>query len=93
MAIIADMHKGAYAFVVDGLFYSEQTKIINNANIISKGGCITAPFLGVQIVEVRLAMSITKKMEHKKEFLINAFKKVVELENENFKWGTGEEHE
>lgn len=85
MAIVANKHKGVYACVVDGLFSGERAKIINNANIITMGGWITAPFLGVQIVDAWLAVGFTEKMEFKKEFLTNAFNKVVELENENFK--------
>jgi ribose 5-phosphate isomerase B len=85
MAIVANKHKGIYACVVDDIFSGERSKIINNANIITLGGWITAPFLGVQIVDAWLAMSFTEKMEFKKDFLTNAFNKVVELENENFK--------
>jgi ribose 5-phosphate isomerase B len=85
MAIVANKHKGVYACVVDGIFSGERAKIVNNANIITLGGWITAPFLGVQIVEAWLAMSFTQKMEFKKDFLTNAFNQVVALEKENFK--------
>ncbi len=85
MAIVANKHKGVYACVADSIFSGERGKIINDANVITLGGWITAPFLGIQIVDAWLAMSFTEKMEFKKEFLTNAFNKVVELENENFK--------
>lgn len=85
MAIVANKHKGVYAVVADGIFAGERGKIINNANILTMGGWITAPFLGVQIVEAWLAMSFTQKMEFKKDFLTNAFQKVQELEEKNFK--------
>ncbi len=85
MAIVANKHKGIYACVVDSIFSAERSKIVNNANVITLGGWITAPFLGVQIVDAWLAMEFTQKMEAKKEFLTNAFNQVKELEKETFK--------
>jgi ribose 5-phosphate isomerase B len=85
MAIVANKHKGVYACVADDIFSGERAKIINNANVLTLGGWITAPFLGVQIVEAWLAMSFTQKMEFKKDFLTNAFNRVVEIEKETFK--------
>ena len=85
MAIVANKHKGVYACVVDDVFSAERSKIVNNANVITLGGWITAPFLGTQIVDAWLAMSFTQKMEFKKDFLTNAFNKVIELEQEMFK--------
>jgi ribose 5-phosphate isomerase B len=85
MAIVANKHKGIYACVVDDVFSAERSKIVNNANVITLGGWITAPFLGKEIVDAWLAMTFTQKMEFKKDFLTNAFNKVVEIEGENFK--------
>lgn len=84
MAIVANKHKGVYACVVDGVFAGERSKIVNNANVITMGGWITAPFLGVQIVEAWLSMKFTQKMEFKKDFLTNAFENVKKIEDENF---------
>ncbi|MGE4584520.1 MAG: RpiB/LacA/LacB family sugar-phosphate isomerase [Sphaerochaeta sp.] len=85
MAIVANKHKGIYACVVDDIFSAERSKIVNNANVITLGGWITAPFVGKQIVDAWLAMSFTQKMEFKKDFLTNAFNQVVEIEKENFR--------
>lgn len=85
MAIVANKHKGVYACVVDDLFSGERAKIVNNANVITLGGWITAPFLGTQIVDAWLSVAFTQKMEFKKDFLTNAFNKVIELEAEQFK--------
>jgi len=85
MAIVANKHKGVYACVVDDIFSAERAKIVNNANVITMGGWITAPFLGCQIVDAWLAMSFTQKMEFKREFLTNAFNNVQRIEEENFK--------
>lgn len=85
MAIVANKHRGIYACVVDDLFSGERAKIVNNANVITMGGWITAPFLGCQIVDAWLAVAFTEKMEFKKDFLVNAFTKVVELEAGQFR--------
>ncbi len=84
MAIVANKHKGVYACVVDDIFSGERAKIINNANVITMGGWITAPFLGTQIVDAWLNMAFTQKMEFKREFLTNAFQQVQKLEEELF---------
>ncbi|MDY7028226.1 MAG: RpiB/LacA/LacB family sugar-phosphate isomerase [Spirochaetota bacterium] len=85
MAIVANKYKGVYAVVADGVFSAERGKIINNANVLTMGGWITAPFLGTQIVDGWLSMEFTQKMEFKKDFLTDAFNQVVEIEKENFK--------
>ena len=85
MAIVANKHKGIYACVVDDIFSAERAKIINNANVITLGGWITAPFLGVQIVDAWLSMQFTQKMEFKKDFLTNAFNQVKVIEEKQFK--------
>lgn len=85
MAIVANKHKGVYACVVDSVFSGERAKIVNNANVITLGGWITAPFLGVQIVDAWLAMAFAQKMEERKEFLTNSLNQVVAIEEENFK--------
>ncbi len=85
MAIVANKFKGIYACVVDDVFSGERAKIINNANIITMGGWITAPFLGCEIVDAWLSMEFTQKMEFKKDFLTNAFNQVIKIEEENFR--------
>lgn len=85
MAIVANKHRGIYACVATDIFSGERARIVNNANVITLGGWITAPFLGTQIVEAWLSMSFTQKMEFKKDFLTNAFNQVVALEKENFR--------
>lgn len=85
MAIVANKFKGVYACVADGVFSGERGKIINNANVLTMGGWITAPFLGVQIVEAWLSMSFTEKMEFKRDFLTEQFRVVQDIEKKNFK--------
>lgn len=85
MAIVANKHKGVYACVTDSVFSGERAKIINDANVITLGGWITAPFLGIEIVEAWLAMTFVQKMEFKKDFLTNAYNQVKKIEERNFK--------
>jgi len=85
MAIVANKHKGIYAAVVTDVFSAERSKIINNANVITFGGWITAPFLACQAIEAWLAVAFTQKMEFRKDFLTNAFNQVIAIEKENFK--------
>ncbi len=85
MAIVANKFKGVYACVVDDVFSGERAKIVNNANVITLGGWITAPFLGCQIVDAWLSMEFTQKMEFKHDFLTNAYNQVKAIEEENFK--------
>lgn len=85
MAIVANKYKGVYACVADSIFSGERGKIINNANVLTLGGWITAPFLGVQIADAWLKMSFTQKMEFKKDFLTKNFNIVKDIEEENFK--------
>ena len=85
MAVVANKFKGIYACVVDDIFSGERAKIINNANVITMGGWITAPFLGKEIVDAWLRVGFTEKMEFKADFLTNAFNQVQVLEEENFK--------
>jgi ribose 5-phosphate isomerase B len=85
MAIVANKFRGIYACVVDDIFSGERAKIINNANVITLGGWITANLAGCEIVDAWLAMTFTQKMEFKQDFLVNAFEEVKKLEERNFK--------
>ena len=85
MAIVANKHKGVYACVANDVFSGERAKIVNNANVITLGGWITAPFLGCEIVDAWLSMSFTEKMDAKREWLTKAYEEVKNLEEENFR--------
>lgn len=85
MAIVANKHKGVYAVVADTIFAGDKGRIINNANVLTMGGWITAPKLGVDIVESWLSLSFTETMEERAEWLSSAFDRVQKLEGENFK--------
>ena len=85
MGIVANKFKGIYAVVADSIFAGERGKIINNANVLTMGGWITAPFLGVEIVKSWLAVGFTETMEDRAEWLAAAVEGVQQLEEEAFK--------
>lgn len=85
MAIVANKFKGIYACVVDSIFSAERAAIVNQANVITLGGWITAPFVADEIVDGWLNRKFCEKMEFKREFLTNAFNNVLKIEEENLK--------
>ena len=85
MAIVANKFKGIYACVTNDIFSGERSKIVNNANVITLGGWIVAPFVGAEIVDAWLTMEFCQKMEARREWLTNALAEVKNLEKENFK--------
>ena len=84
MAIVANKHKGVYAVVADTIFAGARGRVINNANVLTMGGWITAPYLGVEIVKRWLALAFTETMEERAEWLSGAFDRVRAIEEENF---------
>lgn len=84
MGIVANKFSGVYAVVADTIFAAERGRIINNANALTMGGWITAPFVGVQITKAFLDTEFTVGMEDRAEWLKAAYSRVQELEAENF---------
>jgi len=84
MGIVANKYKGIYAVVADTAFAAERGRIINNANVLTMGGWVTAPFVGVEIARAFLDAEFTVGMEEKAEWLRNAYDRVQTLENRNF---------
>jgi ribose 5-phosphate isomerase B len=85
MAIIANKFKGVYAAVVDSVFSAERGKIINNANVITMGGMVTAPFLAKELVKAWLSVEFTQKMEDRAEIISNNFEQVKKMEEDLFR--------
>ncbi len=84
MAIVANKFRGVYAVVADTVFAAERGRIINNANVLTMGGWITAPRLGIEIVDAWLAVEFTQKMEDRAEWLKAAYGRVQTIEASNF---------
>lgn len=85
MAIVANKFKGVYAVVADTVFAGDHGRVINNANVVTMGGWITAPVLGVEIVKSWLALEFTQTMPDRAEWLKGAFGRVQQIEEEQFK--------
>lgn len=85
MAIVANKHRGVYAVVADTVFAAGKGRIINNTNVLTMGGWITAPRLGVDIVERWLSLSFTETMPDRADWLRSAYGRVQALEDGNFK--------
>ncbi len=85
MAIVANKFRGIYAVVADTIFAAERGRIINNANILTMGGWITAPRLGTEIVDAYLAAEFTVKMDDRADWLKAALARVQAIEGANFR--------
>ncbi len=82
MAIVANKYKGVYAAVCENTYAAEKCRAINDANILTMGGWITADIVGCEIVDTFLNTEFTQNLEEwRKEFLTNARKEVKELEH------------
>jgi ribose 5-phosphate isomerase B len=84
MGIVCNKYQGVYAVVADTVFAASKGRIINNANVVTMGGWITAPKLGVDIVASWLDLAFTETMEERAEWLKNAYGMVQKIEEENF---------
>lgn len=83
MAIVANKFQGVYASVVESVYAAKKCRAINNANVLTMGGWIIAPELGIDIADTFLNTEFTEGLEEwRQEFLRNAGKKVAEIEKE-----------
>lgn len=86
MAIVANKYKGVYASVVESVYAAKKARAINNANILTLGGWIIAPELGIDIADTFLNTDFTEGLEEwRQEFLKNAYIEVGKIEEENNK--------
>ncbi|SHH63019.1 RpiB/LacA/LacB family sugar-phosphate isomerase [Clostridium grantii] len=83
MAIVANKYHGVYAVAVESVYSAKKCRAINNANIMSMGGWIVAPELGIEMVDAFVNTEFTQDLEPwRQDFLKNAYNKVGELEKE-----------
>jgi len=81
MAIVANKYQGVYAAVVESVYAAKKCRAINNANILTMGGWVIAPEMGIEMVDAFLNTEFTQDLEAwRQDFLKNAYKKVGELE-------------
>ena len=55
MAIVANKHRGVYAAVCEEPSTAAKARSINNANVLTLGGMLTAPFKAKEIADVFLS--------------------------------------
>ena len=63
MAIVANKYKGVYAAVCENTYAAEKARAINDANILTLGGWITAEFVGCAIADTFLNTEFTQNLE------------------------------
>ncbi len=86
MAIVANKYKGVYAAVCENTFAAEKARAINDANILTLGGWITAEFAGCEIVNTFLKTEFTQNLEEwRAKNLINAKILIENLEEEIYR--------
>lgn len=85
MAIVANKFKGVYAAVAESVYSAQKCRAINNANILTMGGWITAETMAFDMVNVFLTTEFTQGLEEwRQEFLKKAAQKVAQIETETF---------
>lgn len=81
MAIVANKYPGVYAAVCENTYAAEKCRAINDANVLTMGGWITADWVGCAIVDTFLNTGFTENLEPwRKAFLTNAREQVRQIE-------------
>ena len=81
MAVVANKFKGVYAAVCETTYAAEKCRAINDANVLTMGGWITADIMGCEITDKFLSTEFTQGLEEwRQKFLTNAKAKVKEIE-------------
>jgi ribose 5-phosphate isomerase B len=82
MSIVANKYKGVYSVACESVYAARMAKVINGAQIISMGGWLIAPEMGVEMAKAFLNAERFQDIEEwRKEWLTNADKKVKETED------------
>lgn len=83
MNILANKYPNVYAAVCENTFAAKKARAINNANVLTMGGWITAPFVGCEIVDTFLNTEFLEGLEDwRQKNLTKAFATVQEYEQE-----------
>jgi len=83
MSIVANKYQGVYAAVVESVYSAKKCRAINNANVLTMGGWITAETMAFDMVDAFLETEFMEGLEEwRQEFLKKAGGKVTEIENE-----------
>ncbi|MGE4277792.1 MAG: RpiB/LacA/LacB family sugar-phosphate isomerase [Lawsonibacter sp.] len=83
MAVVANKFCGVYAVACESVYTAEKCRAINDANILTMGGWIVAPELGIAMADKFLNTAFTQDLEPwRQTFLCGARDKVTALEAE-----------
>ncbi len=84
MCQIANSFKGIRAAVCESVYATRLCRAINDSNILTLGGFLVAPHLGVQMLETFLNTKITDGLPDFHDFLLDAQVKIHQLEDKIF---------
>lgn len=79
MAIAANKFKGVNAVCVESVFAARMARAINDANVLTMGAMIVAPWMAREMVDTWLETKHTEGLEQFSDFLKGALTKMDEL--------------
>ena len=86
MAIIANKHKGVFAAVCEDPVTAERARSVNNANVLTLGEMVTAPFQAKAIVDRFLDTPFTSGWgDDVREFLERSMGDIAAIEGETLR--------
>lgn len=86
MAVIANKFPGVYAAVCENSIAAQNSRSINNANILTMGGLLTTSFVAQEIIDCWLATEFTQGYwsEEIKQFLHQSMQEIRSIEDQQF---------
>ena len=86
MAIVANKHPRVYAAVCEDAATASRARSINNANVLTLGGMITAPFKAKEIVDAFIATEFKSGWDDEiQAFLDRSMVDIQGIESDEFK--------
>lgn len=85
MSIVANKYKGVHAVACESVYTAKMARAINNAQILTMGGWIVAPEMGVKMAEAFLTTEWLEGLEEwRKVWLTGAAEQLGKLEETMF---------
>lgn len=85
MAIVANKHPNVYAAVCEDPSAAAKARSINNANVLTMGGMVTAPFKAKEIVDAFLTTAFKSGWNSEiQSFLDRSVTEIQRIESEEF---------
>lgn len=83
MAIVANKFSGVCAVCVESVFAARMARAINDANCLTMGAMIVAPWMAKEMVDAWLDTTHTQGLEQFADFLKGAVQKVTQIDQTN----------